>query len=235
VSAPRRALAILAHPDDPDFLAGGTIAGWTDAGWWVGYLLCTRGDAGTADPTMTADRLAGIRQAEQRAAAAELGVAHVEFLEHGDAQLLHTLALRGQLVRAIRQHRPDVLLCFDPRTRWFPDYVNHPDHYTSGEAALAAAFPTAREFLAFPEHLAEGLQPHKVMEIWLVGTDDPNHWHDIGATLDRKIAAMRHHASQVGDGVEADATLRRRAAEAGRQADPPLAAAEPFRVIHMRR
>jgi LmbE family N-acetylglucosaminyl deacetylase len=233
-TAPRRTLVILAHPDDPDFLAGGAIAGWTAAGEEVAYLLCTRGDGGTTDPAMTPDRLAEIRQAEQRAAAAELGVGEVEFLEHSDGQLQHTLDLRRQLVRAIRRVRPDRLVCFDPATRWFADYINHVDHYTAGEAALAAAFPAARERLVFPELLVEGLEPHKVMEIWLVATLQPNHWHDIGATLDRKIAAMRHHVSQVGDGARVEEVLRRRAAEAGQAAAPPLAAAEPFRVIQMR-
>jgi LmbE family N-acetylglucosaminyl deacetylase len=230
-----RALAILAHPDDAEFLAGGTIATWIAAGWEVAYLLCTRGDGGTDDPAITTEQLAALRQAEQQQAAALLGVTSVEFLDYPDGQLQHTLDLRRQLTRAIRRHRPDRLLCFDPQTHWFPDYVNHPDHYTSGEAALAAAFPTARERLAFPELLAEGLGPHKVMEIWLVGSLQPNHWVDISATLERKIAAMLAHASQVGDGREATAALHRRAAEAGRQAPAPLDAAEPFRVIHMRR
>ncbi|MCC6629459.1 MAG: PIG-L family deacetylase [Chloroflexi bacterium] len=234
-SAPGRTLAILAHPDDPDFLAGGTVAGWTDAGGEVVYLLCTRGDGGTTDPTISHDQLAEQRQAEQRAAGLALGVHEVHFLEHGDGQLQHTLDLRRQLVRAIRRIRPDRLLCFDPATRWYADYVNHPDHYLSGEAALAAVFPTARERLAFPELLEqEGLEPHAVMEIWLVGTLQPNYWQDIGATLERKIAAMRCHVSQVGDGQRVEGVLRQRAADAGAQASPPLAAAEPFRVIRLR-
>jgi LmbE family N-acetylglucosaminyl deacetylase len=184
---------------------------------------------------MTPDRLAATRQAEQRAAGAALGVHDVRFLDHSDGLIEHTLDLRRELVRVIRQVRPDRLICFDPATRWFADYVNHPDHYLSGEAALAAVFPTARERLAFPELLIEeGLEPHKVMEIWLVATLQPNYWHDISATLEQKLAAMRCHVSQVGDGERIDRVLRQRAAEAGAQATPPLAAAEAFRVIHMR-
>jgi LmbE family N-acetylglucosaminyl deacetylase len=232
---PGRALAILAHPDDAEFMAGGTLAHWLAAGWQVAYVLCTNGGAGTQDRAMTPARLSAIRQAEQRAAAAALGVASVEFLEYADGELQHTLDLRRQLTRAIRHHRPDRLLCFDPVTRWFPDYINHADHWTSGEAALAAAFPAAREFLAFPDLLAEGLEPHKVMEVWLTGTLQPNEWIDIAETLDRKIAAMLHHVSQVGDGAEATAAIRARAAAIGAQAPVPLAAAEVFRVIHMRR
>ena len=235
MSVPRRALIILAHPDDPEFLAGGTIAGWTAAGAEVAYLLLTNGNAGSDDPTMTPVRLSALRQAEQHEAAAALGVAEVIFLNHGDGQLQHTLDLRGEIVLHIRRLRPDLVLCFDPATRWFPDYINHPDHYIAGEAALAAVFPAARERLAFPELLAGGLLPHKVMEIWLTGTLQPNHWVDISATLEAKIAAMCLHRSQVGDGRDVDATLRRRAAAAGAAASPPLAAAEDFRVINMRR
>lgn len=231
----RRALVILAHPDDPEFMAGGTIAGWTTAGWEVAYLLLTNGNAGSDDPAMTPARLSARRQEEQRAAAAALGVAEVAFLDHSDGCLQHTLDLRREIARQVRRGRPDLVLCFDPMTRWYPDYVNHPDHWIAGEAALAAVFPAARERLAFPELLDEGLLPHKVMEIWLCGSLQPNHWVDIGATLEAKIAAMCLHRSQVGDGAEVDATLRRRAATAGAAASPPLAAAEDFRVIRMRR
>jgi LmbE family N-acetylglucosaminyl deacetylase len=135
----------------------------------------------------------------------------------------------------MRRFRPDRVLCFDPTTRWFPDYVNHPDHYISGEAALAAVFPAARERLAFPELLAENLEPHKVMEIWLVGTLQPNHWVDISGVLDRKIGAMLLHTSQVGDGEEARTSLQRRAADAASRAPEPMTAAEEFRLIRMRR
>jgi LmbE family N-acetylglucosaminyl deacetylase len=235
VSAPGRALAILAHPDDAEFMAGGTIATWIDAGWQVAYLLCTNGGAGSEDIGMTAAVLSALRQAEQRAAADALGVGGVEFLDYPDGELQHTLDLRRQITRAVRRYRPYRVLCFDPTTRWYPDYINHADHWTSGEAALAAVFPAARERLAFPELLDEGLEPHKVMDIWLTGTLQPNHWVDIEAVLDRKLAAMLLHTSQVGDGAEAAAAIRARAATVGQQAPTPLAAAEAFRVIQMRR
>jgi LmbE family N-acetylglucosaminyl deacetylase len=226
---------ILAHPDDPEFMVGGTIAHWVAAGWEVTYLLCTRGDAGSDDPAMTPDRLSGLRQHEQRDAAAALGVRQVLFLDYPDGQLQHTLELRREIARVVRQVRPDRAVCFDPSTRWYPDYVNHPDHYISGEAALAGIFPAARERLAFPELLAEGLEPHKVMEIWLTGSLQPDHWEDISDTLEAKIAAMCRHGSQVGDGTEVRAALERRAAAAGRLAPEPMAAAEDFRRIRMRR
>jgi LmbE family N-acetylglucosaminyl deacetylase len=235
MSTPGRALVILAHPDDAEFLAGGTVALWIAAGWEVVYLLCTDGSAGSDDPAMTPARLSALRQAEQAAAAEFMGVAAVAFLDHPDGQLQHTLDLRRELARFVRRYRPDRVLCFDPMTRYFPDYVNHPDHYISGEAALAAVFPAARERLAFPELLDEGLEPHKVMEIWLCGTLAPNHWQEISATIDRKIAAMCLHASQVGDPAAIAATLRRRAADEGSRATPPIALAESFRVITMRR
>lgn len=235
MAAAGRALVVLAHPDDPEFLVGGTIATWTAAGWEVAYLICTDGSAGSEDPTMTGARLSALRQEEQRVAAEALGAGPVEFLHYPDGQLQHTLDLRREIARAVRRFRPARVVCFDPTTRWFPDYVNHPDHYISGEAALAGVFPAARERMAFPELLDEGLEPHKVMEIWLTATSQPNHWEDISATLERKIDAMCRHVSQVGDGAEVRETLRRRAADAGQRAPTPLPAAEEFRLIRMRR
>ncbi|MGI8549825.1 MAG: PIG-L deacetylase family protein [Dehalococcoidia bacterium] len=227
---PRRVLVMMAHPDDPEFVAGGTIAGWCSEGAWVGYLICTGGDKGSEDASIPAEELIGMRHAEQRRAAARLGVQAVDFLDFRDGELEHTLALRGQLVAAIRRHKPDTVVCFDPSSRFAGDwYIQHPDHYTSGEAVLAAIYPAARNRRTFPELLAQGLEPHTVEQVYLAATNEPNRWVDIEATLDKKIAAMLEHTSQVSDPEGLSQFLRKLAADAGR--GQGLAAAEAFRFI----
>lgn len=221
---------MMAHPDDPEFVAGGSIARWCGAGAWAGYVICTGGDKGSEDAAIGTSVLIQTRRAEQRRAAARLGVQSVEFLEHADGELEHTLTLRRQLVAAIRRHRPDTVVCFDPTSRFLGDfYINHSDHYTSGEAVLAAIYPAARNRRTFPELLADGLEPHTVEQVYLASTNSPNRWLDITETLDAKIAAMLEHSSQVSDPQGLSALLRQRAANEGRSQG--LAAAEAFRFI----
>jgi len=225
-------LALFAHPDDTEFVCGGALALWAEAGRQLVYAFCTDGSKGTSDPTMTGERLVNQRQEEQRAAAHALGCDEVVFLTYEDAMLEPTLALRRDFTRIIRQYKPEIVVCFDPEVHYFEDwYIQHPDHRASGEAALAAIFPSARDRLTFPELLAEGLEPHNVVEIYLASTNKPNRWIDISSVIDRKIEAMRMHQSQVGDGERVATMLRLRAEDEGRSQG--LAYAEAYHVINM--
>lgn len=229
---PERVLVIMAHPDDPEFTSGGTIARFQQDGAWIGYVICTTGDKGSEDRAISTYELARTREAEQRTAAARLGVASVEFLRHEDGALQHTVELRRSIVAAMRRHTPDTVICFDPTTRYFDAYVQHSDHYSSGEAVLAALYPAARNARTFPELLLEGLEPHVVRQAYLCSPAQPNCWGDITATIDLKVEAMLDHTSQVSDRAGLAAFLRHSAAEAGKQAQPaPLQYAEPFRYI----
>jgi len=197
---PASAMVVVAHPDDAEFLVGGTVAKWAAAGSLVTYVVITKGDKGSEDPEMTPQRLAEIREAEQRAAGAILGVKQYEFMGYEDGYLVHTLGLRRDLTRLIRKHRPEVVMCFDPTTRFIGDaYPNHPDHRASGDATVDAVFPSARDRLTFPELLTENLLPHKVSQLWMGGTAQPNTWVDIGSTLDLKKRALMAHPSQLGE------------------------------------
>jgi LmbE family N-acetylglucosaminyl deacetylase len=194
---PRRVLVVMAHPDDAEFTAAGTVAWWAQAGAECVYVLCTDGNKGSDDPAMTPQRLAPIRRAEQRAAIAHLGARDVWFLGFEDGVLEPTLALRRAITRAICEWQPDTVICPDPTMRWFgSEYINHPDHRAAGEAALAAVFPSARNRLIFPELFADGLEPHAVSAIYLSATEQPDTWVDITSTMDRKLAALAEHRSQ---------------------------------------
>ncbi|MGH9176502.1 MAG: PIG-L deacetylase family protein [Vicinamibacterales bacterium] len=210
---PESAICLFAHPDDPEFVAGGTIARWTDAGATVSYVIMTDGRAGDMgmrgkpDPPSEKE-LVRTRQEEQRAAGRLLGVDDITFLGHHDGELMHTLELRRQLVREIRKRKPQAAVLFDPQRRLMPGYVQHPDHWTSGEAALAALFPLAGTPRGMPELRAEGYEPHAVPDLYLVSALAPNLQIDITATIDRKIAAMRCHRSQVADPERTDGLMR---------------------------
>lgn len=224
-----RALVVVAHPDDPEFPAGGTIATLTDAGTAVTYVIVTDGSKGTGDRSMTAAALVEQRAHEQRAAAKTLGVADVVFLGLPDGEVVPDLALRHALTREIRRHRPDVVITHDPSTYYTDSYVNHPDHRAVGQATLEAIFPTARDFLNAPHLLAEGLEVHKVREVWLTLNPNPDHIVDITATFDRKIAALHAHRSQFADPDALAQRIRERAALVG--AARGLALAEGFKRI----
>jgi LmbE family N-acetylglucosaminyl deacetylase len=199
---PKSVMVVVAHPDDAEFLTAGTVAKWIRAGASATYVIVTKGDKGSDDPAMTPSRLAEIREGEQRAAGAILGVDAFVFMGYPDGYLEHTLELRRDIARLIRRHRPEVVICFDPTNRFFSDsYVNHPDHRASGDATIDAVFPTARDRLTFPELLADGLEPHKVAQLWLGGTAQPNAWVDIGDTLELKRRALLAHPSQLGPDV----------------------------------
>ncbi|MBI2940566.1 MAG: PIG-L family deacetylase [Chloroflexi bacterium] len=196
----KRALVIGAHADDVEFTSAGTVARWTSEGAVVGYVLCTDSSRGTDDPRLPPRELARIRQKEQRAAALKVGVRECWFLGYEDGTLEPTLALRRDLVRAIRSFRPDTVICPDPTVRWHGQgYLNHPDHLAVADAALAAIYPSARDRWAFPELLAEGLEPHKVGTVLLSAPAEPDTWVDISATIDLKVAALLEHKSQITD------------------------------------
>jgi LmbE family N-acetylglucosaminyl deacetylase len=227
--APDSAMVIVAHADDAEFMVAGTAALWVREGTKVTYVIVTKGDKGSDDPNVTGEQLAALRQAEQKRAAGRIGVEEVLFLGYEDGILQPTLELRRDLVRVLRAHAPHTLVTFDPTNRFLSDtYPNHPDHRATGDAAVDAAFPAARDRLTFPELLDEGLQPHKVREIWLGATATPNHWVNIETTLDQKIEALREHESQMGEFPfeEVIAQLAKDQAQGS-----PYAVAESFRRI----
>ncbi len=231
--AVERVLMVTAHPDDVDFGCAGTVAGWTKAGIAVSYCIVTNGDAGGFDPAVPRSDIAGIRQAEQRAAAAEVGVSDLSFLGYPDGRLYVTHELRRDISRVIRQVRPQRVVTQSPQRNFARIYPNHPDHLAAGEAALCAVYPDARNPFAHPELLAdEGLEAHTVAELWMSGGELADHFVDITETYDRKLAALRAHVSQTAHMADLDDMLRGwlgiNAAAAGLQ-DGRLA--EAYRVV----
>ena len=191
---PAYAMVVTAHPDDAEFSVAGTVARWVKEGKDVVYVVCTNGDKGTSDPDMKPALLVKIREQEQLAAARVLGVREVIFLRHPDQGLEDTPEFRKQIVRLIRMYRPEVVATSDPYLR----YMWHRDHRIAGQVILDAVFPYARDVLAYPDLMLEGLKPHKVKEVLLWAAEDVNYLSDITDTFDLKIAALRCHQSQVG-------------------------------------
>ncbi|MCO5176206.1 MAG: PIG-L family deacetylase [Thermomicrobiales bacterium] len=197
----RRVMVAMAHPDDAEFGCAGTMARWASEGDEIILVLGTSGDKGSDDPNMTGEQLVATREAEQKVAADTLGVSEIVFMRMRDAELVPDLAMRRDLTRIIRQVRPDVVFCQDPTARWEgSEYIQHPDHLAMGEATLAAVFPSARDRLTFPELLAEGLEPHKVGEVYIGSSlAKCDTFIDIGAHLETKLNALAAHKSQMGD------------------------------------
>ena len=228
-----RVMVITAHPDDAEFTAAGAVAKWTREGVTVIYVICTDGSRGSNDPKVKLEELVVIRRAEQEAAAKILGVEEIVYLDYEDGSLEPTLALRRDLTRAIRRYRPDIVVCPDPTVRYYGDnYLNHPDHRAAGDAALDAVFPSARTRYIFPELLAEGLEPHKVREVYIRGALSPNFWVDISDTIGLKIAALREHESQMGRSQGWEERVRARAQQVAVGHD--MTCAEAFRRIILR-
>lgn len=191
---PKRALVMVAHPDDAEFMCGGTVAKLCAQGWEVYYCLATSGDKGTKDPEMTRERLAGMREEEQRAACRVLGVRDVIFLRHPDGFLQDTHEFRGEIVRVIRRLKPHTVITWDGFRRGF----NHRDHRIVGIATYDAVFPASRDPLYYPEQIdEEGLAWHRVGELLLAGSDEPDYFVDISDHFDTKIEALLAHTSQV--------------------------------------
>jgi LmbE family N-acetylglucosaminyl deacetylase len=232
--SPERVLVVAAHPDDIEFGAAGTVARWVGEGASVHYLLMTRGDKGSDDPSTDPAELAATREREQRAAADEIGVTGVDFLDEPDGQVEPSLRLRERVTFAIRRFRPEVVMTHDPTVLFVNnEWVNHPDHRAVGQVTVDAVFPTARDPLNFREHLDQGLEPWKVAELLLWSTNDANQIADIGDTLERKVAALAHHVSQFHDFAETARWLRRRAEELGERTG--YRAAEGFRRVMLAR
>lgn len=201
-------MVITAHPDDAEFGAAGTVAKWTRAGKSAVYVVCTSGDKGTGDRSLTPERLIPIREKEQRAACEVLGVNGVEFLGYADQCLEDTPAFRKHLVEMIRTYRPHTVITLDP----YRKYLWHRDHRIVGQVVMDAVFPFARDHMAYPDLLERKLEPHKVREVLFFGAEDINYYSDIVSTFDLKLAALRCHKSQVsqlGNG-NLDAWLRNR-------------------------
>jgi LmbE family N-acetylglucosaminyl deacetylase len=200
-AALRRILCISAHPDDNEFLIAGSVARWARQGRHVAFCLVTAGGAGVNEHTPSPENLVPVRERETRAAARILGVKDVIFLGYADGTLEPTLGLRRDLTRVVRRVRPDVVVCGDPTVRFYGnEYLNHPDHRAVASAALDAVFPSAETSAIFPELLGEGLPPHKVRQVFITGSPEPDVFVDIATTLTVKCRALRAHRSQVGTG-----------------------------------
>lgn len=232
---PRRAMAVFAHPDDPEVACGGTLARWADAGCEAKLVIANAGDKGSSDPDCDPAALAARREGEVRAAAEVIGVAACELLGIPDGETRNDVELRGRLVALIRDWRPDVVIGPDPTAVFFGDaYVNHHDHRELGWAVLDACAPMAAHPLYFPE----AGPAHQVGTVLLAGTLAPDCWVDVAATIDRKAMALACHASQLGDaaGVAAE-VVRARAEEAAQAATeagtPGLRLAEGFRRLRL--
>lgn len=193
MTEPANVVVVTPHPDDAEFGVAGTVAKWTREGKQVVYVVCTNGNKGTSNPEIKPDELAKIRQNEQRAAAGVLGVREVVFLENQDQGLEDTPEFRKQIVRLIRRYRPETVVTADPYRR----YIWHRDHRIAGQVTIDAVFPYARDHLAYPDLIEEGLQPHKVKEMLFWASENINYLSDITATFDFKLAALRCHESQV--------------------------------------
>ena len=223
-------MVIVAHPDDADFGPAGTAARWIDEGAQGWLVCCTSGDAGGEDPDADPLALAATRESEQRAAATVIGYAGVSFLHQPDGALANDLALRELLVREIRIFRPDAVLATDPDTLFYQGGgINHTDHRAAGIAAVDAVYPAARNPMAFPNLARSGLAAHRVRRLYLFWSDRSDTWVDVSATLQRKIDALRAHASQIHDPDGMAERIRDWAAKEG--APMGSTAAEGLRLI----
>jgi len=228
LETPARAMVIVAHPDDAEFLCGGTVARWCAEGCEVVYVLVTGGDKGTHDPAMHPEKLAAIREEEQREACRALSVKHWEFLGYPDGFTSESAELRGQIVRLLRTYRPDVVITWDA----FRGSFNHRDHRNVGQATMDAIYPIVRDRLFYQHHEDDGLIPHQVNEVLLAGAAEPNFTVDITAHWETKVEAILCHTSQIG-GRTRDDFLKERAEREKSSPGKPLE--EHFRRWSIRR
>ncbi|MBI1793842.1 MAG: PIG-L family deacetylase [Chloroflexi bacterium] len=225
-------LVVLAHPDDPEFFCGATLARWARAGHNIIYQLLTCGDKGFNDSTsadMTTDELCRIRHEEQRAAADVIGVKAVHFLDRPDGYLIPDLDLRREIVRVIRKFKPDILVACDPQNLFASYGLNHPDHRAAGQVVLDAVFPAAGSPVFFPELLTEGYQPHMPKEVWCSLTSQPNTVLDVTETWPIKLEALLHHKTQIGDVEKFKERMKSRRTEDSTDENPRYE--EKFRVV----
>jgi LmbE family N-acetylglucosaminyl deacetylase len=228
-----RALVIVAHPDDAEFWAGGTIAGWTNAGVAVSYGVLTDGESGGYDPSVLRADMPRIRRAEQRQAAALLGVDEVRFFGLAEGELRpDDLELRRELVRLIRAVRPQRVITWSPEWNWQRFRSCHPDHRATGEMVLSAIYPDAGNQFAHLPLREEGLDAWTVQEAWLINSPQVNHYVDVTETFERKVAAVRLHQSQVGNREDLAKELQERIASNSEAAGLPAGRlAEGFQVV----
>jgi len=231
---PQNILVILAHPDDPEFFCGATLARWAREGHKITCVLLTCGDKGRNDHNqhIPGDELCALRHEEQRAASKVLGVTELHFLDKLDGYLVPDVELRREMTGLIRRFKPDVLVTCDPQNLFALYGLNHPDHRAAGQAVLDAAFPAAGNELFFPELLEQGLAPHTPKEIWASLTNQPNVILDVTDTWDVKIEALLQHASQIGDPAKLEERLRSRRAEDSTPENPRFE--ERFHLIKLR-
>lgn len=232
---PKRILGVFAHPDDPEFFAGATFAKWAADGASITFVIATSGDKGSADPQMTAEKLAQIREEEERQAAAVLGVEQVVFLRYKDGELFPTLGLRRDITRLIRMKKPDIVVTLDPTVFWYETRgINHPDHRAIGAATLEAVFPTARDRLNFIElERDEGLKPHKTLTVYIAGAAQPTLTVDVSNAIETQIRALQAHKSQIADMDKMAERIRHRSLDPASPPEYPRHI-EKFRVINLR-
>jgi LmbE family N-acetylglucosaminyl deacetylase len=225
-------MSLQAHPDDQELTVAGTLAKWAKAGCEIVSVIVTSGDAGSNEPSKGATykpELAKLREVEQVAACAILGIKQTVFLQYPDGELEPTMALRKDLTRIIRQHKPEAVIIGDPQGVFYGNgYINHPDHRAAAQAALYAVFPSSETRLIFTNLLEAGYEPHKVKRLYVHGSEKPDTWVDITATIDVKIAALRKHASQLGE-WDPEKMIREWAAEEAKEKGMEFA--ESFKVM----
>lgn len=229
----KRVLAVSAHPDDVDFGASGTIASWIKQGIQVSYCICTNGDQGGEESGIPVEEMPAVRQKEQRAAGAAIGVTDITFLNYRDGSLEPTLGLRKDIVRAIRIAQPDRMVIQSPERNWERIGASHPDHLAAGEAAIQAVYPDARNPFAFPDLMEAGLQPWRVKEVWVTAHASPDHFVDITDYFHLKMAALHAHASQTAHNTELESMVRswgERNATAGGLPEGRIA--EAFKIVN---
>jgi LmbE family N-acetylglucosaminyl deacetylase len=228
----QKILVILAHPDDPEFFCGATLARWARAGHDITYLILTGGDKGynpTTQPDMTPEKLRDIRHAEQQNAARVIGAKAVHFLDLEDGYLVPDLNLRRDVVRQIRKFKPDILVTCDPQNLFALYGINHPDHRACGQVVIDAVFPAANNVAFFPELIKEGFEPHMPREIWVTLTNQPNTILDVTETYETRIQAILEHKTQVQDVEKLLERLRSRHTEDSSEEKPRYE--DKFRVV----
>jgi LmbE family N-acetylglucosaminyl deacetylase len=229
----KRVLVVMAHPDDCDFGAGGTIAQWSAKGIQVSYCIITNGDQGGEESGIPLEQMAEVRQKEQRDAGAALGVSDITYLNYRDGWLMPSIELRKEIVKAIRIAKPDRMLVQSPERNWERIFASHPDHLAAGETAIQAVYPDARNPYAFTDLKEAGFEPWRVREVWMTGSPTPNHFVDITDTFSKKMAALHAHVSQTAHNKELEKMVREwgeRNAQAQGLAEGRVA--EVFKVIN---
>lgn len=233
---PKRILGVFAHPDDPEFFAGGTFACWAKQGAEITFVIATSGDKGSDNPEMTSENLVKIREEEERNAAKVLGVNEVVFLRHTDGELFPTLELRRDIVRQIRLKKPDIVITLDPTVFFWKENqrINHPDHRAIGAATLEAVFPAARDRLNFIElERDEGLETHKALTVYIARPYEHNLKFDITDCIETKIQSLREHKSQIADMEQMANHIKERHLDPEAPPEFPRYV-EYFRVIRLR-